>query len=235
MLGHKPTSALDICFGMGTTFRSLMSWGINATAVELVPSVKEAFPYYFDDAREVMSRPNGKIVIDDGRRFLRRTQETFDVITLDPPPPVEAAGSSLLYSNEFYAAVKARLKAGGILQQWMPNTKGRTVQAVVNSLLESFSYVKMYVSHEGWGHHFLASMSPIETPSPEVLASRLPELAKADLVEWVKEKDPKTFLGLVLGSEEDPHAFVRDAGSIHITDDGPYNEYYVMREIAGAR
>jgi hypothetical protein len=109
------------------------------------------------------------------------------------------------------------------------------VQAVVNSLLESFSYVKMYVSHEGWGHHFLASMSPIETPSPEVLASRLPELAKADLVEWVKEKDPKTFLGLVLGSEEDPHAFVRDAGSIHITDDGPYNEYYVMREIAGAR
>jgi spermidine synthase len=235
MLSHKPTSALDICFGMGTTFRSLMSWGINATAVELVPSVKEAFPYYFDDAREVMSRPNGKIVIDDGRRFLRRTQETFDVITLDPPPPVEAAGSSLLYSNEFYSAVKARLKTGGILQQWMPNTKGRSVQAVVNSLLESFPYVKMYLSHEGWGHHFLASMSPIETPSPEVLASRLPELAQADLVEWVTEKDPKTFLGLVLGSEEDPHAFVRDAGTIHITDDGPYNEYYVMREIAGAR
>jgi len=235
MLDHKPTSALDICFGMGTTFRSLMSWGIDVTAVELVPSVKDAFPYYFDDAREVMSRPNGKIVIDDGRRFLRRTQETFDVITLDPPPPVEAAGSSLLYSNEFYAAVKARLKDGGILQQWMPNTKGRTVQAVVNSLLESFPYVKMYLSHERWGHHFLASMSPIKTPSPEELASRLPELAKADLVEWVKEKDPKTFLGLVLASEEDPRAFVRDAGSIHITDDGPYNEYYVMRELAGAR
>jgi len=235
MLGHRPTSALDICFGMGTTFRSLMSWNIEATAVELVPSVKEAFPYYFDDANQVVSRPNGKIVIDDGRRFLRRTQETFDVVTLDPPPPVEAAGSSLLYSNEFYAAVRARLKAGGILQQWMPNTKGQTVQAVVNSLLESFPYVKMYLSHEGWGHHFLASMSPIETPSPAELASRMPELARADLVEWVKEKNPEVFLGLVLGSEEDPRAFVRGAGSIHITDDRPFNEYYVLREIAGAR
>jgi spermidine synthase len=234
MLGHKPTSALSICFGMGTTFRSLMSWNIQATAVELVPSVKEAFPYYFDDAKEVMSRPNGKIVIDDGRRFLRRTQEMFDVITLDPPPPVEAAGSSLLYSNEFYATVKARLKAGGILQQWMPNTKGKTVQAVVNSLTESFPYVKMYLSHEGWGHHFLASMSPIETPSPEVMASRLPELAKTDLVEWVKEKDPRTFLGLVVGSEEDPQAFVRGAGPIHITDNGPYNEYYLMRTLSEA-
>jgi len=56
-----------------TTFRSLMSWDIQATAVELVPSAKDAFPYYFDDAQEVMGRPHGKIVIDDGRRFLRRT------------------------------------------------------------------------------------------------------------------------------------------------------------------
>jgi spermidine synthase/MFS family permease len=234
VLAHKPTSALAICFGMGTTFRSLMSWNIAVTVVELVPSVREAFPFYFDDAKELMNRPNGRIVIDDGRRFLRRTQETFDVITLDPPPPVEAAGSSLLYSKEFYAAVKARLKEGGILQQWMPNTKGKTVQAVVNSLNESFPYVKMFLSHEGWGHHFLASMSPIDIPSPEVMAGRMPDAAKADLGEWVKEKDPRTFLGLVVGSEEDPRAFVRDAGPIQVTDDHPYNEYYLMRTLFAA-
>jgi len=32
-------SVLVICFGMGTTFRSALSWGIDTTAVELVPSV----------------------------------------------------------------------------------------------------------------------------------------------------------------------------------------------------
>ncbi len=38
-LDRSPQDALVICFGMGTTFRSLHSWGIPVTAVELVPSV----------------------------------------------------------------------------------------------------------------------------------------------------------------------------------------------------
>ena len=51
---------------------------------------------------------------------LMRTDERFDVVTLDPPPPVEAAGSSLLYSVQFYNIVKKRLAPGGILAQWLP-------------------------------------------------------------------------------------------------------------------
>ena len=38
-LDHAPRNALVVCFGMGTTYRSLMSWNIATTAVELVPSV----------------------------------------------------------------------------------------------------------------------------------------------------------------------------------------------------
>ena len=36
-LDHPPQDALVICFGMGTTYRSMLSWGIPVTAVELVP------------------------------------------------------------------------------------------------------------------------------------------------------------------------------------------------------
>ncbi len=36
---RPPKSALVICFGMGTTHRSILSWGVQSTAVELVPSV----------------------------------------------------------------------------------------------------------------------------------------------------------------------------------------------------
>ncbi len=43
MLGRVPNNALVICFGMGTTFRSAMSWGIRTTAVELIPSVPKLF------------------------------------------------------------------------------------------------------------------------------------------------------------------------------------------------
>jgi hypothetical protein len=38
-LDHPPRKVLVICFGMGTTFRSLLSWGEPTTAVDLVPSV----------------------------------------------------------------------------------------------------------------------------------------------------------------------------------------------------
>src|SRR5262249_59810337 len=99
-----PQSALVICFGMGTTYRSMLSWGVSTTSVELVPGVRDAFGYYFSDAPAQMADPRGSVVIDDGRRFLNRTRGLYDVIVVDPPPPVEAAGSSLLYSPEFHHA-----------------------------------------------------------------------------------------------------------------------------------
>ncbi|MGD0783504.1 MAG: hypothetical protein ABSA30_11660, partial [Candidatus Aminicenantales bacterium] len=99
---RKPESALIICVGMGTSFRSAASWGMHVTGVELIPSVKAAFGYYFDDARRILRSPKNRIVIDDGRRYLRRTADRYDLIAIDPPPPVEASGSSLLYSREFY-------------------------------------------------------------------------------------------------------------------------------------
>jgi len=118
MREEQPESALVICFGMGTTFRSLLTWDIRTTAVELLPSVADAFRYYHDDAEAILRSPKARIVIDDGRRFLARSRESFDVITVDPPPPAEAAGSSLLYSEQFYDLVKLRLKPDGILHQW---------------------------------------------------------------------------------------------------------------------
>ena len=238
-----PRSALVICFGMGTTFRSLTTWGLQVTAAELVPGVKDSFGYFFTDATEVLSRHGAHIVVDDGRRFLRRTGETFDVITLDPPPPVEAAASSLLYSEEFYVAAKARLSPGGILQQWVPNTEPRILQAVTRSLLASFPHVRMFRSFEspspdreaqGFGYHILASMQPIEMPSAEELAARMPPKAQADLLEWTPRfKDAASFLRFVIALEADPLKVVQ-GGEERITDDRPFNEYYLLRRIVAA-
>src|SRR5208282_4147754 len=153
---------LVICFGMGTTYRSALSWNIDTTAVELVPSVPKMFGFYHADAERILRDPHGHIVIDDGRRFLKRTREKFDVIVIDPPPPVEAAGSSLLYSTEFYELARQHLKPHGILQSWLPGADLLTALAVLRSACESFPYVRCFGSVEGWGIHILASMEPIE-------------------------------------------------------------------------
>ena len=75
------------------TLRSAASWGIDVKCVELVPSVVKALPYFFEDASSILSQPNVEVIIDDGRRFLNRTQNKYDVIIIDPPPPIEAASS----------------------------------------------------------------------------------------------------------------------------------------------
>jgi spermidine synthase len=229
LLDHKPQSALAICLGMGTTFRSLASWGIDATAVELVPSVKEAFGYYCPDADYVLSKPNVRIIVDDGRRYLRRTAKKFDVITIDPPPPVQAAGSSLLYSEEFYSLVKSRLTPGGLLQQWIPGGSPATVAAVTTSLTRAFPYVRMYRSIEGWGYHYVASVSPIHVPTVAEALSRMPESARNDRLEWNPTETPNQIWSRLLAGEVQPAAYELGP-QMRITDDRPFNEYYWLRE-----
>jgi spermidine synthase len=48
-------AGLIICFGMGTTFRAMHSWGIDTTVAELTPSVTESFGFFFADFRDVIA------------------------------------------------------------------------------------------------------------------------------------------------------------------------------------
>ena len=179
-----PKSMLVICFGMGTTYRSALSWGIDTTVVELVPSVTKAFGFYHADAEQFINDPKGHIIIDDGRRYLNRCGKKFDVIVVDPPPPVEAAGSSLLFSTDFYTLARQHLNPNGIVQMWFPGGEYQTEQAVIRSINESFPHVRCFPSVEGWGIHLLASMEPIARLDPAQLAARMPANAKKDLLEW---------------------------------------------------
>jgi spermidine synthase len=229
----EPRAGLVICVGMGTTWRSLMSWPIAVTGVELVPSVVEALPYYFDDIEEMLRDPRGKIVVDDGRRFLQRTDEMFDVITLDPPPPLEAAGVGMLYSDEFYRLVKRRLRPGGVLQTWIMASPGDVVvAAVTRSILDAFPHVRAFSGVEGWGVHFLASDTPIDLPSPPDVRSRLPARAVADLDEMYFFTDGPGDLALVLSRELDPRALLLQS-DVRMADDLPLNEYWLLRRFFG--
>jgi len=224
-------SALVICFGMGTTYRSLVSWDLQTTAIELVPSVREAFPFYHADAAAVMANPKGRIVIDDGRRFLNRTRESYDVIVVDPPPPIEAAGSSLLYSREFHEAVRDHLKPGGVFQTWFPTGEELIARAIAKSLTEVFPYVRVYRSVEGWGLHFIASMQPLGAVDPAQMLALMPQKARADLGEW-SEKGLRTDVEKVLASEVPIAMVLPPHPSIRISDDWPYNEYFLLRRLA---
>jgi len=230
-LDHTPQNALVICFGMGTTHRSMLSWGIDSTVVDLVPSVPALFWYYHADAEQLLKSPRSHVVVDDGRRFLERTTDQYDVIVIDPPPPIGAAGSSMLYSREFYAAAQKHLREGGILQQWYPGGDLATTASIARALKESFPYVRAFGSIAGWGIHYLASQQPIPDRSAADLAKRMPPSAAVDLVEWGPFSIPEQELAAVLKNEMPiDYVITADKNAPAMQDDRPVNEYYLLRD-----
>lgn len=111
---------LVIAFGMGSTFRAGLRAGLSVDGVELVPSVPKMFHWFYPDAEAVLADPRGRLIITDGRNYVELSDRAYDLIVVDPPPPIESSGTSVLYSREFYAASARRLNAGGVMMEWIP-------------------------------------------------------------------------------------------------------------------
>jgi len=236
-LESPPQKGLVLCLGMGTSYRSMMSWGIPSTVVELVPSIPSLLPFFQEDGERLLTAPGGSIVVDDARRFLERSQEKFSVIVVDPPPPMEAAASSLLHTREFYAVAARRLAPDGILQQWIPWDAGGVEErlllvAMTKALAENFPYIRAFKSLEGWGLHFIASMKPIPHRTAAEMASLMPAAAAADLVEWGPHGTPEGQFAELLSQE----VMLKDVIAIYpqapvLEDDRPLNEYFLLRRL----
>jgi predicted membrane-bound spermidine synthase len=229
-LDHTPRSVLVICFGMGSTFRSALSWGIPVTVVDLIPSVPKLFAYYHRDAPQILASPLAHVAIDDGRRYLERSPNRYDVIIIDPPPPVPAAGSSLLYSKEFYELIKLHLEPGGIVAQWLPEGDTEVRSSVAGALRDSFPYVRVFGSVQHWGWHFLASTRPIPERTAAELLARIPPSAVVDMMEWGPSATPELQLDSMLSQELNIGQLISlSPFTPALSDDRPINEYNRLR------
>jgi spermidine synthase len=240
-LDRQPQNGLVICFGMGTSFRSMLSWGIDTTVVELVPSVPKLFGYYHPDGPEIIQASAlDHIVIDDGRRFLERSAALYDVITLDPPPPITTPTTSLLYSREFYQLVRRRLRSAGIFHAWLavrdPGWDIPLLASFSKALRESFPHVRAFPSLHGTGIHFLASEHALPTRTAAQLAARLPVAAAADLLEWGPFDTSEEMFAEVLKTEQSiARLAAMDLNIPPLQDDRPVNEYFFLRRLFDPR
>lgn len=151
----------------------------------------------------------------------------------DPPPPVGAATSSLLYSKEFYALAKQCLRPGGILQQWLAGREAITEVSVARALTESFPYVRALVSVDRAGLPFLASVNPIAFSTASELAKRPPVDAAHDLIEWGPAATPEAQFQLMLDNETPIDKLVGDDPDVPaLQDDRPINEFFLIRSLS---
>jgi spermidine synthase len=228
LLHPNPENTLVICFGMGTTFRSAITHGGQVTVVELVPDVLDAFDLYHADTAAVRAYPRGRMVANDGRNFLKLTRERYDIITVDPPPPVDAAGVNSLYCRDFVELARTRLKPGGLLAHWIPSpgTGGvndvATFNMMLSTLYHAFPHTYVLTGIDAHGVHVFSSERPLQYDLQRIKERlSIPAVAR-DVTEW--RDVPLAFFAALA---EIPAAEM--AGIPQITDDEPALEFNLLR------
>jgi spermidine synthase len=239
LLRPQSESALTVAFGMGSAYRSALIAGLRTDAVELVPSVPLMFGYFYPDADQVLADPNGRLIVTDGRNHMELTDDTYDIIVTDPPPPIESSGASVISSLEYYQAGHARLNPGGVMMQWTPY--GSTVdefRAHLRTFHAVFHHVLIAFGPGGYGFFMFGSDEPMsfeDEAIEEVLARPgvLEEISSAyDSPESTVEGWRNKIRSLVWIADDEVAAFTGEGPLI--TDDRPLPEYFLLRRLFGA-
>ncbi|WP_232820870.1 fused MFS/spermidine synthase [Dyella sp. C11] len=219
----EPRSALVIGFGTGITAGALSQYpGLTTRVVaELLPAVVRAAPQ-FQGNYAANRDPGLEIRLRDGRRELLASNQTYDMITLEPPPP-SAAGVVNLYSRDFYQLAARRLAPGGILAQWwpIPTQNDEDSRAMVRAFLDVFPHATLWTTEL---HEMLlvGSMEPIELDAPEIERRfNQPTVAKA-----LGDVGVATPAALLATWVSDRAGLETYAGNVPpVTDDHPSIEY----------
>jgi spermidine synthase len=121
MLVHPdPRRVMVLGLGAGVTAGSAATHAIERLdVVELEPAVVEASRFFTAVSHDPLANPRVHLTVADGRNFLLTTGERYDVIVSEPSNPW-IAGVAALFSVEFFETARSRLRAGGIMAQWVP-------------------------------------------------------------------------------------------------------------------
>ncbi len=230
MLGEKPKEMLVICFGMGTTATSACIYDdLNITCVELVPEVYRCFGYYHSDAEKVISRPGVRFIANDGRNFLLLSDDKYDVIIVDPSPPIYAAGTVNLYTQEFFALCKEHLTRGGVMCLWFPGGSRQDCLAIFKTFYSVFENMTVWRGPENWGFYVIGTIAPTNVEVSKIEQA----FTNPRLVEDLSEYDnvcvtSEHLLRLYMARDgEDMENNTRTAPII--TDNYPYTEFPLWR------
>jgi spermidine synthase len=225
---------LVIAFGMGGTYRSGLQLGMRTDAVELSPTVPSRMPVFFPDAERFLHHPDGRVIVSDGRNYVRLSRETYDLIAVDPAPPIESAGSVVLYTREFLTEGKSRLRPGGVFMLWIPYALPLDdFKEHVRTFAGVFGHVRLVLSPGRHGVFMFGSDAPLEFTEPairQVLGSPaalrdlndVPDHPPTDADGWVEVVRRGEWL-----ADDELRSFVGPGPQI--TDDRPRSEYFLWR------
>jgi len=220
-------SALLISFGMGSTARALAETRSleRIDIVDISRSVLElsrlADP---SPGRSPLDDPRVHVHIEDGRFFLQTTDQRFDLITAEPPPP-RNAGIANLYSSEYFELIRDRLNEGGIATYWLPIhqlMQQPQSMAIVSAFCQAFPDCSLW-NGAGFDWMLVGTRDARGPVSESQFRRQWDDATVASELRGVGIEVPEQLGALFLADADDLAEFAR--GISPLVDDRPYQHW----------
>ena len=150
LLHPRPKQALVVGFGMGLTSHSITQHGVRVDAIELSSGVISAAQKHFTHVNgNVFENPLFSYRLNDGRNHILMTKTKYDMISTGIIHPLVSAGSSNIYTADFYRLCRRILSEDGIMCQWVPlhRLPERHYKMIVRTFIEVFPHTTLWYKY----------------------------------------------------------------------------------------
>ena len=150
MMTHpNPRRVLVVGGGEGATIREVLKHPSveEVTMVDLDGELVELCKRFLPEwSRGAFEDPRVRLVISEGRKFMKEARDEYDVIILDLVDPTPDSPAALLYTKEFYSLVEKRLGKGGVMVTQATSVRFSltTFAAIRNTVAQIFPVARAY-------------------------------------------------------------------------------------------
>ena len=231
-----PRRTLGLAFGAG-----LSSYGARlfpeVERLDLVDISRENVDLalaHFPENQDLPGDMRARFTIDDAYNVLKYRDDVYDLIFVEPTPPMHSFRNAALYSREFYALARHRLSPGGLFAQILPLPN--LSPAETGSVMRTFASV--FPSCLLWWNHtdpvMIGSAAPLHL-DPERIESRLQRPAVQDALRTHSRFGFSRLEDLLAGLLLDDAGFRGAAGNGEVyTDDRLGLKFSTGRELSPA-
>jgi len=228
LFDRHPKTVLYICYGTGVTAGTLSQFDVERIdAVEISPDVVENSHFFAVDNLDVANDPRLNVTVDDGRNYLLKTNNRYDIITFSPMP-LALSGVSTFYTREYYRLCLDHLKPGGIVSQWIPlhSLNPDIVRSLVRTFYESFPECCMWFINADV--FMIGSDLPLQVDYSLLKQRIAPQAVQQELAR-VELGDIEELLVCFFMSKDKVDEYSR--GASIMTDDRPWAEFAAPKEV----
>ena len=142
----EAASMLVVGFGGGVALAGAPPHATDLDVLELEPEIIRANRAVGGERRrDPLADPRLNLILNDARNAMLLTSKRYDAIVSQPSHPW-TGGASHLYTREFLALAKSRLKDGGVFLQWINSqfVDEALLKTLAATILDQFRHVELY-------------------------------------------------------------------------------------------